>query len=219
MELYYKRVESVRKGRVHPARTQTVVVFLPDVRSCLPTRFEWDELTIKYKKRLEMKLQSDHSGSVDREIIDRVEKKSHQDESETANKDGGGEGAGDGDIEMADEPSNKLETSTVVDGDKQSKASDATTDATKATGAGSSGEAAATSSATSKALHKNIITNKISHCILFSLFGFQSLPNFLPLRFVEAKLNCVIWIYGTLFIQAHTYFIPIFPKFCTCHFN
>lgn len=57
MELYYRRVESVRKGRTVPARTQTVVIFLPDVRSCLPTRFEWDELSIKYKKHLEMKKQ------------------------------------------------------------------------------------------------------------------------------------------------------------------
>lgn len=174
MELYYKRVESVRKGRVHPARTQTVVVFLPDVRSCLPTRFEWDELTIKYKKRLEMKLQSDHSKSVDREIIDRVEKKSHstsigQDESEAVNKDGSGSGpddAGDGDIEMAEGPNNKLETSTDTEGDKQSKVSDST-DATKATSGECSGEAAATSSAISKALHKNIITNNIT---LYSFF-------------------------------------------------
>lgn len=174
MELYYKRVESVRKGRVHPARTQTVVVFLPDVRSCLPTRFEWDELTLKYKKRLEMKLQSDHSKSVDREIIDRVEKMSHsasiaQDESETANKDdsgsGGGDDADDGDIEMAD-GTILVETSTVTDGDKQSEATNSA-DATKATGGESSGEAAATSSPISKALHTNIITNNIT---LYSFF-------------------------------------------------
>lgn len=183
MELYYKRVESVRKGRT-TARTQTVVVFLPDVRSCLPTRFEWDELTLKYKKRLEMKLQSDRSGSVDRETIDRVDKKSHstsiaQDESEAVNKDecegsgSGNGGAGDDDIEMADETINTLEKeSRVTDGDKAADSMDAT----KTTGGESSGDTEATSSsAISKALHTNIITNNITfefffRCSVFSLF-------------------------------------------------
>lgn len=58
MELYYRRAESVRKGRTVPARTQTVVIFLPDVRSCLPTRVEWDELNLKYKQFLEHKRKS-----------------------------------------------------------------------------------------------------------------------------------------------------------------
>lgn len=177
MELYYKRVESVRKGRVHPARTQTVVIFLPDVRSCVPTALEYDELTMKYKKHLDMKLQSNHSKSVDREIIDRVEKKSHsssiaQDESETAINDGDG---GDGDIEMADGSSNKLEK-TATDGDNQLKATDSS-DATKATDGESSGQtatAATSSSDISKALHKNIISNNITmylfRCSVFSLF-------------------------------------------------
>lgn len=159
MELYYKRVESVRKGRVHPARTQTVVIFLPDVRSCLPTRFEWDELTLKYKKRLDMKLQSK---SVDREltttVVDRVEKKSHstsiaQDESATTVKDGGD--GGDDDIKMADGTSNKLGKSMAADGDNQLKAADSS-DTAKATVGETSGQASA--SAISKALHKNIIS-------------------------------------------------------------
>lgn len=193
MELYYKRVESVRKGRVHPARTQTVVIFLPDIRSCLPTRFEWDELTTKYKKRLDMKLQSNHS--VDREIIDRVEKKSHstslgQDESETANNVGGGSGGGgdvgDGDIEMADGSSTKLEKSMATDGENQSKAADSS-EATKTTGGESGGQVAATSSAISKALHKNIISINITlyffRCSVFSLFQI-SCP-----RFIETKRN------------------------------
>lgn len=56
----------MRKGRTAPARTQTVVIFLPDVRSCLPTRLEWDELNIKYKRFLEEKRQSnDGKDSVD----------------------------------------------------------------------------------------------------------------------------------------------------------
>lgn len=51
MELYYRRIETVRKGRVIPAKTQTVVIFLPEVRSCLPTHIEWDELAAKYQQR------------------------------------------------------------------------------------------------------------------------------------------------------------------------
>lgn len=59
MELYYRRNESVRKGRTIPARTQTVVIFLPDVRSCIPTRIEWDDLTTKYKRQLDLSLRKD----------------------------------------------------------------------------------------------------------------------------------------------------------------
>lgn len=51
MELYYRRIETIRKGRIVPAKTQTVVIFLPEVRSCLPTHIEWDELAVKYKRR------------------------------------------------------------------------------------------------------------------------------------------------------------------------
>lgn len=62
VELYYRRGESVRKGRTIPARTQTVVIFLPDVRSCLPIRAEWDELCVKYKNHLELKKQKNIDG-------------------------------------------------------------------------------------------------------------------------------------------------------------
>lgn len=48
VELHYRR-----KGRNDPAKTQTVVIFLPDVRSCVPTRIEWDELNAKYKQHFE----------------------------------------------------------------------------------------------------------------------------------------------------------------------
>lgn len=65
MELYYRRVECVRKGRIIPAKTQTVVIFLPDVRSCLPTRVEWDELAIKYKQRLDFELKKQSNGGSD----------------------------------------------------------------------------------------------------------------------------------------------------------
>lgn len=51
VELYYRR-----KGRNDLAKTQTVVIFLPDVRSCVPTRIEWDELNAKYKQHFETSL-------------------------------------------------------------------------------------------------------------------------------------------------------------------
>lgn len=53
VELYYRRAESVRKGRTIPARVETVVIYLPDVRSCVPTRLEWDALQITYKHKLD----------------------------------------------------------------------------------------------------------------------------------------------------------------------
>lgn len=66
MELYYRRSESTHKGKTIPARVETVVLFLPDVWSCLPTRLEWDGLHQTYRKQLERKLKSDqqeNSGS------------------------------------------------------------------------------------------------------------------------------------------------------------
>lgn len=39
-----------------PARVETVVLFLPDVWSCVPTRIEWDSLHHSYKTKLEQKL-------------------------------------------------------------------------------------------------------------------------------------------------------------------
>ncbi|KAK5650094.1 hypothetical protein RI129_001123 [Pyrocoelia pectoralis] len=59
VELYYHRNESTHKGKVIPARVETVVLFLPDVWSCLPTRLEWDGLHISYRKQLEHKLKAD----------------------------------------------------------------------------------------------------------------------------------------------------------------
>lgn len=53
MELYYTRPESCHKGRMIPSRIETVVIFLPDVRSCIPTRLEWDQLHLDYKNNLE----------------------------------------------------------------------------------------------------------------------------------------------------------------------
>lgn len=55
VELYYRR-----KGR-SGCRTQTVVIFLPDIRSCLATRAEWDDLNSKYKRQLDQKLNKTHA--------------------------------------------------------------------------------------------------------------------------------------------------------------
>ncbi|KAK0097267.1 hypothetical protein PV326_002719 [Microctonus aethiopoides] len=57
LELYYRRAETTHKsGRVVPSRVETVILFLPDVWSCVPTRLEWDSLHVSYKKQLERKM-------------------------------------------------------------------------------------------------------------------------------------------------------------------
>ncbi|CAH1186773.1 unnamed protein product [Phyllotreta striolata] len=61
LELYYRRSESTHKGKTVPARVETVVLFLPDVWSCLPTRLEWDGLHAAYRKQLERILNSNQS--------------------------------------------------------------------------------------------------------------------------------------------------------------
>lgn len=54
MELYYRR----ESGRV-----QTVVVFMPDVRSCVPTADEWIALKGQYKMALQRVLDQNHNSS------------------------------------------------------------------------------------------------------------------------------------------------------------
>lgn len=63
VELYYRRSETYHKGRLVPARIETVVIFLPDIRSCQPTRPEWDELHLSYKSHLERIISSQSSDS------------------------------------------------------------------------------------------------------------------------------------------------------------
>ncbi|XP_076250699.1 cell division cycle and apoptosis regulator protein 1-like [Rhynchophorus ferrugineus] len=53
VELYYRRSETTHKGKPVPARLETVVIFLPDVWSCLPTRLEWEGLLQSYRKQME----------------------------------------------------------------------------------------------------------------------------------------------------------------------
>ncbi|XP_055630260.1 cell division cycle and apoptosis regulator protein 1-like [Toxorhynchites rutilus septentrionalis] len=63
VELYYRRSETYHKGRLIPARVETVVIFLPDVRSCQPTPVEWDEQRLSYKSRLERIVNNQNSDS------------------------------------------------------------------------------------------------------------------------------------------------------------
>lgn len=56
LEIHYSRAESVIKGKTVPARVETVVLFIPDVWSCVATRPEWDELGRAYAKQLQRQL-------------------------------------------------------------------------------------------------------------------------------------------------------------------
>jgi hypothetical protein len=55
-EIRYCRQEEVRKGRTLPARVETVVIFLPDVWTCCPTRLDWQTTVAVYRSHLESKL-------------------------------------------------------------------------------------------------------------------------------------------------------------------
>ena len=55
-EIRYHRPEETHKGRLVPARVETVVIFLPDVWSCTPTRLEWETLQATYRKQLQEKI-------------------------------------------------------------------------------------------------------------------------------------------------------------------
>lgn len=65
VELHYRR-----KGRNDPAKTQTVVIFLPDVRSCVPTRIEWDDLNAKYKQHFETSIKKGNDDVVSNSVGD-----------------------------------------------------------------------------------------------------------------------------------------------------
>ncbi|XP_011305660.1 cell division cycle and apoptosis regulator protein 1 isoform X2 [Fopius arisanus] len=57
LELYYRRAETTHKsGRVVASRVETVILFLPDVWSCVSTKLEWDTLHLSYKRQLDRKL-------------------------------------------------------------------------------------------------------------------------------------------------------------------
>jgi len=56
VEIHYYRAEEVRKGRMVPARVETVVLFLPDIWSCSPTLLEWRATVARLQSELDKKL-------------------------------------------------------------------------------------------------------------------------------------------------------------------
>uniref|UniRef100_A0AAV2JMB2 Cell division cycle and apoptosis regulator protein 1 n=1 Tax=Knipowitschia caucasica TaxID=637954 RepID=A0AAV2JMB2_KNICA len=58
-EIRYHRPEETHKGRTVPAHVETVVLFLPDVWHCLPTRSEWDVLSRRLREQLAEKLSAE----------------------------------------------------------------------------------------------------------------------------------------------------------------
>lgn len=59
LELKYRRPEQVKGDIVKPARIETVVIFFPDIYSCVPNRFEWEQLQQKYKQACDKFLSDD----------------------------------------------------------------------------------------------------------------------------------------------------------------
>lgn len=53
LELKYRRPEQVKGDIVKPARIETVVIFFPDIYSCVPNRFEWEQLQKQYQQACE----------------------------------------------------------------------------------------------------------------------------------------------------------------------
>ena len=80
LELYYYRAESFHKGKMVPARIETVVVFLPDVWSCVPIQSEWESLQLGYRKQLERKLRAavTTSSSISDQDVDEQTRRHHQ---------------------------------------------------------------------------------------------------------------------------------------------
>ncbi|XP_034148520.1 cell division cycle and apoptosis regulator protein 1 isoform X12 [Esox lucius] len=58
-EIRYHRPEETHKGRTVPAHVETVVLFLPDVWHCLPTRSEWEGLSRGLRDQLAEKLSAE----------------------------------------------------------------------------------------------------------------------------------------------------------------
>lgn len=78
VELKYRRTEQNKKegdsgSTIKPARIETVVIFLPDVHSCMPNRSEWEGVQQQYKQALEKLLTANDSvPEEDEEIIEKV---------------------------------------------------------------------------------------------------------------------------------------------------
>ena len=85
VELKYRRTEQNKKegesgSTIKPARIETVVIFLPDVHSCMPNRSEWEGVQQQYKQALEKLLTADNDPVPDEqeegeaeEIVDKVD--------------------------------------------------------------------------------------------------------------------------------------------------
>ncbi|XP_063994162.1 cell division cycle and apoptosis regulator protein 1-like [Diachasmimorpha longicaudata] len=57
LELYYRRAETTHKsGRIVSSRVESVILFLPDVWSCVSTKLEWDTLHVSYARQLDRKM-------------------------------------------------------------------------------------------------------------------------------------------------------------------
>ncbi|XP_016329352.1 cell division cycle and apoptosis regulator protein 1-like [Sinocyclocheilus anshuiensis] len=77
-EIRYHRPEETHKGRTVPAHVETVVLFLPDVWHCLPTRSEWEGLSRGLKEQLAEKLVAERKeadGEQEEEDKDEVDSK------------------------------------------------------------------------------------------------------------------------------------------------
>ncbi|TNM99969.1 hypothetical protein fugu_013002 [Takifugu bimaculatus] len=77
-EIRYHRPEETHKGRTVPAHVETVVLFLPDVWHCLPTRSEWEVLSRRLREQLAEKLSAERKeadGEQDEEEKDDGESK------------------------------------------------------------------------------------------------------------------------------------------------
>lgn len=128
MELYYRR-----KGRNDSAKTQTVVIFLPDVRSCVPTRIEWDELNAKYKQHFETSMKkgfedADNNSSVDVGETGSADNPHGASTNENGSSDVGVAGDGDGVRALIDSDKTK---STANKGDRSELADGVSTTANK----------------------------------------------------------------------------------------
>ncbi|BFZ17365.1 hypothetical protein BsWGS_20404 [Bradybaena similaris] len=67
-EIRYFRAETKHKERVQPARVETVIIFLPDVWICNPTRLEWVSIQAAYQKQLQQRLNPGQQQEEEEEI-------------------------------------------------------------------------------------------------------------------------------------------------------
>ncbi|XP_051897205.1 cell division cycle and apoptosis regulator protein 1-like isoform X2 [Pristis pectinata] len=77
-EIRYLQPGELREGRLLPARVETVVVFLPDVWHCLPTRLEWDALSLGYTQQLTDRDQAEHKDTDRDETEEKMEEQGEE---------------------------------------------------------------------------------------------------------------------------------------------